>query len=76
MFLLILETAINVGFSCQLINDDMELLIVDGHTKEQVEKQLLKCKDIIAGRLAPGENDKRYSDSYSQMHPMNVLSMG
>ena len=25
-----IETAINIGFSCQLINSDMERLIVDG----------------------------------------------
>ena len=64
-----------MGFSCQLINDDMELLIVDGHTKEQVEKQLRKCMDVISGRVLPNENDKHYADNYNELHTVNVLSM-
>ncbi|KAL1117506.1 hypothetical protein AAG570_003825, partial [Ranatra chinensis] len=41
------ETAINIGYSCQLLNDDMEIMIVDGHTLEEVTKQLTKCRDSI-----------------------------
>lgn len=65
------ETAINVGYSCQLINDDMEVLIVDGHTQEQVDKQLRKCMDIIEGNSLTAENNKPYSN---QMQTMNVLT--
>jgi magnesium-transporting ATPase (P-type) len=28
-----IETAINIGFSCQLLNDKMELYTIDGKTK-------------------------------------------
>lgn len=50
----------------------MEVLIVDGHTQEQVDKQLRKCLDIISGSIRMNENDKQYPD---QLHAMNVLSI-
>lgn len=40
---LFLETAINIGYSCRLFNDEMELFIVDGNTQDQVEFQLDQC---------------------------------
>uniref|UniRef100_A0A2S2QFH4 Phospholipid-transporting ATPase n=1 Tax=Sipha flava TaxID=143950 RepID=A0A2S2QFH4_9HEMI len=43
------ETAINIGFSCQLLSDDMVLWVVDGHTQDQVESQLNECIDILLG---------------------------
>ncbi|XP_014251342.1 phospholipid-transporting ATPase ID [Cimex lectularius] len=41
------ETAINIGYSCQLLTDEMEVMIVDGHTVEEVTKQLAKCRDTL-----------------------------
>lgn len=36
-----LETAINIGYSCELLNDDMcEIFVIDGCYPEEVEKQL------------------------------------
>lgn len=43
------ETAINIGYSCQLLNDEMELWIVDGNTQDQVEYQLDQCNNSILG---------------------------
>ncbi|XP_026804746.1 phospholipid-transporting ATPase ID isoform X3 [Rhopalosiphum maidis] len=43
------ETAINIGYSCQLLNDEMELWIVDGHTQDQVEYQLDQCNNSLLG---------------------------
>ncbi|KAI8388333.1 uncharacterized protein BYT42DRAFT_559728 [Radiomyces spectabilis] len=34
------ETAINIGYSCNLITPDMDLLIVKGQTREETNKQL------------------------------------
>ena len=31
-----IETAINIGFSCKLLNEEMELYIIDGVTKVDV----------------------------------------
>lgn len=42
------ETAINIGYSCQLLTDDMaEVFIIDGGSHEEVERQLGKCRDSI-----------------------------
>ncbi|RZF35229.1 hypothetical protein LSTR_LSTR013950 [Laodelphax striatellus] len=41
------ETAVNIGYSCQLLNDDMELFIVDGNTMEQVTEQLKQLKQVM-----------------------------
>lgn len=42
------ETAINIGYSCQLLTDDMaDVFIVDGTSKSEVEMQLRKFKESI-----------------------------
>lgn len=42
------ETAVNIGYSCQLLTDDLiDVFIVDGTTQEEVEKQLLKFKESV-----------------------------
>lgn len=42
------ETAINIGYSCQLLTDDMiDVFIVDGLTKNEVSEQLKKFKESI-----------------------------
>ncbi len=47
---LFLETAINIGYSCQLLTDDMvDIFIVDGQNVEDVELQLVKCRESLRG---------------------------
>lgn len=47
-FFLILETAINIGYSCQLLTDELvDVFIVDGISMEEVEQQLKKFKESI-----------------------------
>lgn len=42
------ETAINIGYSCQLLTDDMvDVFVVDGISKSEVEQQLRKFKESI-----------------------------
>lgn len=42
------ETAINIGYSCQLLTDDMvDVFIVDGISKFDVDQQLRKFKESI-----------------------------
>ncbi|CAH2087058.1 unnamed protein product [Euphydryas editha] len=42
------ETAINIGYSCQLLTDDMaEVFVIDGAAHDDVERQLAKCRDSI-----------------------------
>uniref|UniRef100_A0A0N5C5R6 Phospholipid-transporting ATPase n=1 Tax=Strongyloides papillosus TaxID=174720 RepID=A0A0N5C5R6_STREA len=42
------ETAINIGFSCKLLTDQMkDIMVIDGSTSEEVEVQLKDTKRII-----------------------------
>lgn len=42
------ETAVNIGYSCQLLTDDLiDVFVVDGNTQEEVEKQLIKFKESV-----------------------------
>lgn len=42
------ETAINIGYSCQLLTDDLtDVFVVDGTTYDGVETQLLRYLDTI-----------------------------
>lgn len=42
------ETAINIGYSCELLNDEMcEIFVIDGCYPEEVDKQLKKCQKQI-----------------------------
>jgi P-type E1-E2 ATPase len=34
------ETAINIGFSCKLLNEKMEMYIIDAKTKTEVLQQI------------------------------------
>lgn len=51
------ETAINIGYSCQLLTDELvDVFIVDGNSVEEVEKQLRQFKESIKifDRFRPG----------------------
>lgn len=42
------ETAVNIGYSCHLLTDDLvDVFTVDGVTQEEVEKQLIKFKESV-----------------------------
>lgn len=42
------ETAVNIGYSCQLLTDDLiDVFVVDGTTMDEVEKQLIKFKESV-----------------------------
>lgn len=46
--LLYLETAINIGYSCQLLTDDMvDVFIIDAVTFDEVHQQLMKFRENI-----------------------------
>jgi len=51
------ETAINIGYSCNLLSDDMweEPYIVDGHTYEEVMKQLIAHRRSIDSHINVGK---------------------
>lgn len=41
-----IETAINIGFSCQLLNDKMELYVIDGHNKAECLSQIADSRKM------------------------------
>ncbi|KAH8275921.1 hypothetical protein KR044_012849, partial [Drosophila immigrans] len=70
------ETAINIGYSCQLLTDELvDVFIVDGSSVEEVEKQLRQFKESIKifDRFRPGGTEAMNQlNSESSMDPMNV----
>ncbi|CAG5957858.1 unnamed protein product [Menidia menidia] len=45
-----LETAMNIGYSCNMLRDDMnEVFVVSGHTMLNVQQQLRSAKELILG---------------------------
>lgn len=60
------ETAINIGYSCELLNDEMcEIFIVDGCYPEEVDKQLKKCQKQMNKML----RQQQYGRSSSPRSP-------
>ena len=46
---IVLETAINIGYSCKLLTDEMEeMYVIDGDTYETVYEQMQRARDEIA----------------------------
>ncbi|XP_017852723.1 phospholipid-transporting ATPase ID isoform X2 [Drosophila busckii] len=71
------ETAINIGYSCQLLTDELvDVFIVDGSSVEEVEKQLRQFKESIRifDRFRPGgsEGTTQNTGSSSSMDPMSA----
>ncbi|EAA08202.6 AGAP002644-PA [Anopheles gambiae str. PEST] len=64
------ETAINIGYSCQLLTDDMvDVFVIDGITKSEVEQQLRKYMDSL--RIV-----NTYHPATNQAHSQTVGSGG
>lgn len=59
------ETAINIGYSCELLNDEMcEIFIIDGCYPEEVDKQLKRCLKQINKMLRyQHHGDRTFSPS-------------
>ncbi|XP_026326260.1 probable phospholipid-transporting ATPase IM isoform X2 [Hyposmocoma kahamanoa] len=57
------ETAINIGYSCQLLTDDMaEVFVIDGTSYDDVDSQLSKCRDgirVVNTFLPHGHSDPK-----------------
>jgi magnesium-transporting ATPase (P-type) len=41
-----IETAINIGFSCKLLNDKMELYVLDATSKADCLSQIADCRKM------------------------------
>lgn len=54
-FLFLTETAINIGYSCHLLTDDMtEVFVINGETLESVQQAIAEYKSkVLAGASEP-----------------------
>lgn len=48
-----IETAINIGYSCKLLNEEIKQFIVDGELEGIVERQLNKILNFLATNKEP-----------------------
>ncbi|XP_028263560.1 phospholipid-transporting ATPase ID isoform X2 [Parambassis ranga] len=62
-----LETAMNIGYSCNMLRDDMnEVFVISGHTMPEVQQQLRTAKEHILGLSrvsSAGDVEKSAGDS-------------
>ena len=71
------ETAINIGYSCQLLSDDMqeEPLIVNGQSYEEVEEQFNRYMGLIgSSRLSEMDKHQKNYTSHPDSLSMSTLS--
>ncbi|XP_062858425.1 probable phospholipid-transporting ATPase IM [Trichomycterus rosablanca] len=60
-----LETAMNIGYSCNMLRDDMnEMFIISGHTMLEVQQELRNAKERIIG-----PSRERFSSSQDMRKP-------
>ena len=62
-FELLTETAINIGYSCHLLTDDMtEVFIINGETLESVQQAIAEYKNkILPGGVSTPKTQKENS---------------
>eukprot|EP00127_Corallochytrium_limacisporum_P005603 Clim_evm2s209 gene=Clim_evmTU2s209 len=69
-----LETAINIGYSCNLLRGGMELFVYSEKTDEQMKEELKKTDQEISGRVFPlpdGTNSQALIiDGHSLLHAL------
>lgn len=79
------ETAVNIGYSCQLLSDDLveEPFIVDGVTYEDVQSQLVEHRTSINSYLAtlnnsngPGQRARKDSISMLTLSDTSMFGDG
>ncbi|XP_078113351.1 phospholipid-transporting ATPase ID isoform X2 [Sander vitreus] len=63
-----LETAMNIGYSCNILRDNMnEVFVISGHTLLEVQKQLRNAKEHILGLSRVGSaGDVEKSDMFAE----------
>ena len=69
-----METAINIGFSCNLLNDAMVLVVIKGTDKkstvEQIEEALKGCFDIdpeVVRGVSERQESRRRADTFRRL---------
>lgn len=59
-----IETAINIGYSCKLLTEDMkEVLIIDAEEEEEVLEQLKEANDKIDSAMSQFNESEDQADT-------------
>ncbi|XP_022781845.1 phospholipid-transporting ATPase ID-like [Stylophora pistillata] len=67
------ETAINIGYSCHLLTDDMtEVFTIDGESLESVQKAIAECKNKITGGAGLGAPICRFQSKENSLKDVEV----
>ncbi|KAM9070535.1 probable phospholipid-transporting ATPase IM isoform X1 [Sarcophilus harrisii] len=62
------ETAMNIGYSCNMLTDDMnEVFILSGHTAAEVWEELKKAKEILFGRSTGFTNGYAFCEKLQEL---------
>ncbi|RMX58292.1 hypothetical protein pdam_00000236 [Pocillopora damicornis] len=67
------ETAINIGYSCHLLTDDMtEVFTIDGESLESVQRAISECKNKIKGGGVVGAPISRLQSKENSLKDVKV----
>lgn len=66
--LYILETAINVGFSCKLLSDNTELLLINAETEKDVQQQIDLATKKVKSATKPIDGCDMDKCSWNSLH--------
>uniref|UniRef100_A0A5F8GQ43 Phospholipid-transporting ATPase n=1 Tax=Monodelphis domestica TaxID=13616 RepID=A0A5F8GQ43_MONDO len=62
------ETAMNIGYSCNMLTDDMnEVFIISGHSAAEVWEELKKAKEILFGRSTGFTNGYAFCEKLQEL---------
>eukprot|EP00069_Balaena_mysticetus_P016149 bmy_09703T0 len=71
---LLVETAVNIGYSCKMLTDDMtEVFIVTGHTVLEVREELRKAREKMMDSSRTVGNGFTYQEKLSSSKLTSVL---
>ncbi|KAG8505325.1 putative phospholipid-transporting ATPase IM [Galemys pyrenaicus] len=68
------ETAINIGYACNILTDDMnDVFVIAGNTAEEVSEELRKAKENLFGRNRSFSNGHVVSEKKQQLELDSVV---
>ena len=71
------ETAINIGYSCQLLTDDMiDIFTVEGWDYEDVEQELQRCREAINNHDSHAKGATNLSVIFSHENVSSPINSG
>ena len=56
------ETAINIGYSCQLLTNDMEVFVIEGASEEEVLKDIREKRRLVDETLLRLQREQQKMD--------------